>query len=118
MGRERGDYVTESENCHPKNHLSPDVSTPQSWIISSRNHQKFVKNCQGVFRKVGFTYPESSSLFNNENEVTVLRIAIRKSGILSHPYERFPIKSLEGNLLHPNLIYFYQKALENNQHTF
>ena len=106
MGREGGDYVTESENCHPKNHLSPDVSSPQSWIISSQNHQKFVKNCQGIFRKAGFTYLESSSLFNFENEVTVLRIAIRKSGILSHPYERFPIKSLEGNLLHPNLIYF------------
>ena len=30
LGREGGDYVTESENCHPKNHLSPDVSSPQS----------------------------------------------------------------------------------------
>ena len=43
----------------------------------------------------------------------MLRIAIRKSGILSHPYEEFPLRSLEGNLLHPNLINFYQTALQN-----
>ena len=100
---EGGDYLAENENRHLKSHLPPGVPTLQCWNISRRNHQKLVKNCEEVFKKAGVTDPatESSSIINFENEVTMLRIAIRKSGILSRPYEEFPLRSLEGKLLHP-----------------
>ena len=80
---EGGDYVTEKENRHLKSHLPPGVPTLQSWIISSRNHQKLVKNREEVFKKAGVTDPatKSNSIFNFENEVKVFRIAIRKSRI-------------------------------------
>ena len=42
-----------------------------------------------------------------------MRIAIRKSGILSHPHVEFPLRSTEGNVLYPNLINFYRTALQN-----
>ena len=119
MRGEGGDYVTENENSNLKSHLPPGVPTFQSWIISSRYHQKLVKSREEVFKEAGITDPatESSSIFNFENEVTMLRIAIRKSGILSHPYEEFPLRPLEGNLLHPNLINFYRTALQNYSKT-
>ena len=68
---EGGDYVTEKENRHLKSHLPPGVPTLQSWIISSRNHQKLVKNREEVFKKAGVTDPatKSNSIFNFENEV-------------------------------------------------
>ena len=110
-----GDYLTENENCHLKSHLPPGVPMLQNWIISNRNHEKFIKNRESVFKKAGVTDPstESSSIFNFDNEVTMLRKEIRKSVILAHPYEEFPLRSLEGNLLHPNLINFYHTAVEN-----
>ena len=87
-----GDYVTENENRHLKIHLPPGVPTLQSWINSSRNYQKLVKNYEEVFKKAGVTDQarESSSIFNFENEVKMLRIAIRQSGFYPIHMKRFP----------------------------
>ena len=41
---EDSDYVTENEKSHLKSHLPSGTPTPQSLIISCRNHQRLDKS--------------------------------------------------------------------------
>ena len=112
---EGGDYITETENKHLKSHLPPGVPTVNSWIKASRNHAILTKNRDAVFTKASLKDPGSSesSIFKFEEEVQMLRVVIRDSGILLNPLEEFPLKSLSGKVLHPSLVNFYFIASEN-----
>ena len=55
---------------------------------------------------------EASSIFRFDIEIKMLRIAIRKSGMLSHPYDDHVLRSLDGNT---ELVNFYVTAVENYQ---
>ena len=106
---EGGDYITETENKHLKSYLPPGVPTVNSWIKASRNHAILTKNRDAVFTKASLKDPGSSesSIFKFEEEVQMLRVVIRDSGILLNPLEEFPLKSLSGKVLHPSLVNFY-----------
>ena len=54
-----------------------------------------------------------SSIFKFEEEVQMLHVVIRNSGILLNLLEEFPLKSLSGKVLHPTLVNFYFTATEN-----
>ena len=106
---EGGDYITETENKHLKSHLPPGIPTVNSWIKASRNHVILTKNWDALFTKASLKDPGSSesSIFKFEEEVQMLRVVIRDSGILLNPLEEFPLKSLSGKVLHPSLVNFY-----------
>ena len=112
---EGGNYITETENKHLKSHLSPGISTVNSWIKASRNHAILTKNRDAVFAKASLMDLGSSesSIFKFEEEVQMLRVVIRNSGILLNLLEEFPLKSLSGKVLHPALVNFYFTATEN-----
>ena len=92
---EGGDYITETENKHLKSHFSPGIPTVNRWIKASRNHAILTKNRDTVFAKASLKDPRSSgsSIFQFEEEVQMLHVVIRDSGILLNLLEEFPLKS-------------------------
>ena len=86
-------------------------------IKASRNHAILTKNRDAVFNKAILKDPgySESSIFKFEEEVQMLRVVIRDSGILLNPLEELPLKSLYGKVLHPTLVNFYFTATENNE---
>ena len=114
---EGGDYITEIENKHLKSHLSPGIPTVNSWIKASWNHVILTKNRGAVFTKASLKDPGSSesSIFKFEEEVQMLRVVIRDSGIFSNPLKEFPSKSWSRKVFHPTLVNFYFTAIENHE---
>ena len=112
---EGGDYITENENRHLKSHLSPGVPTLKQWVIAARNHEMLTENRKLLFDRIGMKDPgaEESSIFIFEEEILSLRVLVRKSGLLSDPYEEKPLRSLEGKELHPDLVDFLMIAQNN-----
>ena len=110
-----GGYITKTENKHLKSHVPPGIPTVNSWIKASRNHAILTKNRDAVFTKANLKDPgfSESSIFKFEEEVQMLRVVIRDSGILLNPLEEFHLKSLSGKVLHPSLVNFYFIASEN-----
>ena len=105
--KEVADYISKSFTTWRSYPSKLDYSKSKSSSVSQKSW--------GSFQEAGVTDPatEYSSIFNFGDEVKILRIAIRKSGILSHPHVEFPLRSTEGNVLYPNLINFYRTALQN-----
>lgn len=97
---EGGDYITENENRILKKNLPPGVPTLQSYK---------------VFSRIGIEDPsdQKSSIFNHEMEVQMVRREIRVSGMLSNPLEEKPLTSIEGNILHPDLVNIFYTCLDN-----
>ena len=72
-------------------------------------------NRDTVFTKASLKDPGSSesSIFKFEEEIQMLRVVIRDSGMLLNPLEEFPLKSLSGKMLYPALVSVYFTATEN-----
>ena len=101
-----GDYVTEIENKHVKSHLSPAVPTLNSWVLASKNHKTLKLNCDAVLKKAELRDPglQQSSIFKFSKEVQRFRVAIGESKMLDNPYEDVPMCSIDGDLLHHDLV--------------
>ena len=72
-------------------------------------------NRDTVFTKASLKDPGSSesSIFKFEEEIQMLRVVIRDSGMVLNPLEEFPLKSLSGKMLYPALVSVYFTATEN-----
>ena len=112
---EGGDYITEIENKHLKTHLPPGIPILKHWVEAARNHEVLKKNRDMLFERLNINDPgkEESSIFKFEDEIMMLRAAIRKSGVLLNPCSETILKAIDGCQLHSDLVNFYITAKEN-----
>ena len=112
---EGGDYVTENENRHLKSHLSPGVPFLKNWQEAARNYNILTKNIKMLFKRLSITDPssEDSSTFRFDNEILMLRSLICQSTLLSSPQLEKYIMTLDGAILHTDLVNFYIIPKEN-----
>ena len=110
-----GDYVTEEENKSVKSNLPPGVPTLQNWQWASRCNGMLKRNRESVFRRAGMMDPgkQKTSIFNFEEEVQCVRASIRQSGMLSCPLQPQALVSLDGQLLHNDLVNMHLVLTEN-----
>lgn len=112
---EGGDYVTEAENRTLKQNLPPGVPTVLNWTMASRcdKHLKKIRGC--VFQNSHLKDPglDKTTVFEFDNEIQMFRSKIRLSGLLDEPRIFKPLKSIEGNPLHQDLVNFYFTACDN-----
>ena len=115
---EGGDYITENENHHLKSHLPPSVPILNHWVVAARNQKMLTDNRKNLDKRCGLTDPSSneSSVFKFDEEIQMLRLMIRTSCTLQDPYELYQLRSLDGELLHPDLVNFYYTCVENYHH--
>ena len=110
-----GDYITENENKYLKQNLPPGVPSFEKWKIASWNHKTLQKNCLSDFYKAEIIDPgnNQSSMFNFAMEIHSVWKLIHKSKPLANPDKEIPLKSLDGQNLHPSLVNFFFTASEN-----
>ena len=72
-------------------------------------------NRDAVFKKAELKDPglQQSSIFKFSKEVQRFRVAIRESGMLDNPYEDVLMRSIDGDLLHHDLVNFYFQCKDN-----